>query len=58
MEYNTNKETYDFNKDNKTEFVYSFHTLYLKESLLKGNNNISQKAFTNMVSRNLQKYKS
>jgi hypothetical protein len=58
MECNTNKERYDFNKDNKTEFVDSFHNLHLKESLLKGNNNISQKVFTNMVSRNLQKHKS
>jgi hypothetical protein len=58
MEYNTNKETYDFNKDNKAEFMDCFHNLHLKELLLKGKNNISQKVFMNMVSRNLQQYKS
>jgi superfamily II DNA/RNA helicase len=40
MEYNRNSETCNFYEENKTEFVESFHNLHLKETLLKGNNNI------------------
>jgi translation initiation factor 4A len=43
MEYNTNSEPYNFYEKNKTEFVNCFHYLHLKESLLKGINNIFTK---------------
>jgi translation initiation factor 4A len=40
MEYNTDKETYNLNKDSETKSVDHFQNLHLKEPLLKGNNNI------------------
>jgi superfamily II DNA/RNA helicase len=43
MEYNTNKETYCFNNGNEMKSVDCFQNLHLKESLLKGNNNIYTK---------------
>jgi hypothetical protein len=40
MECNTNKETCYINNVNETESFNCFQNLHLKESLLKGNNNI------------------